>query len=211
MRHVRIAAAIALLSIGLCTTGCIAFRSGDLAPVSIKASSLDPKPSIAVTVTGKWREMQPTPQPLTWSELQRSTEVVLEAYRESGLFSEVRAGFFEADLRATVELHRVSEPNPFFIFAIMTLTVIPAYASGDYDMKTTFLNRDLEEIESIERREGVSQWIGLLLAPLAPFWGTGGVYQETVEDLVRSTLAGAGSVLQAAAETREPSTADGSF
>ena len=179
--------------------GCsVSFRTDPLeAPFTLPPSSA-PKPSIAVAVRGRWSNpfLLPAEQVAPWHLRDKWTEIILEAYRESNRFSSVRRGFFEADLRAEIEVQDSTESNGLNeFFSFITLFVVPLHIEESLGMSTVFRDTQGETLVTIELEERLSRWEGILLGPIIPFHGTGGVLDETLEDLSRSTLAAAGDVL----------------
>jgi hypothetical protein len=207
MKRGRLNLLIMVWALGIGSLGCsVSFRVNQLeVPLALPPSS-DPKPSIAVLVRGKsniWVPAIPAERAVPWYVRDEWTERTLEAYRKSNLFSSVRRGFFEADLRAEVEVRESGEASRLnLFFSIFTLGVIPYHTGGALEMSTIFRDTEGEELATIQRLERLSRWEGLLLFPLAPFNGTTRVTADTLGDLSRSTLTSAGDLL--AGSARQP-------
>jgi hypothetical protein len=191
---------VLLLALGAFNMACASFRTGDLDRDVTLATAQEPKPSIAVVVTGRAtlgnRPTQDVPSQATAAWRQE----VLDAYHQSGLFSSVDSGFRSADLRAEVDVHNTGNPNiGLAILSGLTLTLIPANAVDTFHMTTVFRNAEGDELITVERSAVVSTWIQLFLLPVMPFKSPRSTVEGAFEDLVMHTLAGAGDVVAAPA------------
>jgi len=206
MKRGRLNVLIVVWAVGIESLGCgVSFRAGQLEGTLALPPSSAPKPSIAVLVRGRGSRFVQVPgEPaVPWYIRDRWTERILEDYRKSNLFSSVRRGFFEADLRAEVEVRESGDANIVnVLLGVFTLLVIPIYTAGTLEMRTVFRNTEGEELATIQRQERLSHWEGLLLFPLAPFNGTARVTADALGDLSRSTLASADDFLKGS--SRQP-------
>jgi hypothetical protein len=185
-------------AVAIGSLGCsVAFRADPPEGPFTQPPSSAPKPSIAVVVRGKGSDPFLSPeQDAPWHLRDKWTEIILEAYRESNRFSSVRRGFFEADRRVEIEVRVSGEANGLNeFFSLITLFVVPLHTKVSIEMSTVFQDTHGETLATIEFEERLSRWEGMLLLPIVPFHGTGGVLDETLENLSRSTLAAAGDVL----------------
>lgn len=188
------------LAIALPNIGCASFQTGKLDRDVVLPPAAEPKPSIAVVVSGRARMGSGADQDVPPRMLESWKNETVEAYRDSGLFSRVESGFSDADLRAEVDVYNTGDPNMGLAFLSgLTLTLIPAKASDVLTMTTVFRNADGEELATIQREEVVDTWIQLFLFPVMPFKWPGSVIGDAFEDLVTSTLAGAGEALSGTA------------
>jgi len=181
---------VALLLALLTTSGCIAYRSGPLPKGGgLKAASEPSEMSIAVlvrvtrTVNGEEREM---PDRLREGWI-RAT---LDAYRESGLFSEVRRGSSaDADVQASVRIEDDVVGSPAFSYlSAMTWLLLPSRSRDQITVMTTYRRREGEILAQLRSKETVTTWFQAFLLPATPFALRDRVVERTIEDLSRATL-----------------------
>ena len=104
MVSVRASIRLVLITVLLALSGCASFREGtSQAPVSWPITNVPAKQSISLlmtheTITNGWRISVPQTQ------VQKVEESVVRAYKDSGLFSDVKIG--AADTRQPIGQHR---------------------------------------------------------------------------------------------------------
>lgn len=169
--------------------GCAAFRGGETKPPSSWPLSSGPgKQSISLIVTGEGmvngRKVDTHPAALkAW---QAAAE---RAYKDSGLFSDVQGSAADTDLRA--EIHVIDRGNANQGLAFLsgfTMTLVPAYAKGEYRIKTTLKDKEGKEVGSFETKESFSFWIEFFLVFVMPFNWPNTVASELLYDLNRSAI-----------------------
>jgi hypothetical protein len=184
---------VSIIIIGLAfvssLSGCAAFRGGGTeAPQSWPISKTADRPSISLLVSGEALingEMRDVPQ----QAIAAWEHVAEKAYRESGVFSDVRIGAADTDLRA--EIHMLDRGEASIAMALLsglTLTLIPTKAEDEMVMKTTLKNKAGRQLGVYEKKETVSTWIQFFLIFMMPFYSPGSVVQEVLYDLNRATI-----------------------
>lgn len=170
-------------------SGCAAFRGGGTeAPRSWPTSKTADRQSISLLVSGEALingEMRDVPQ----QAIAAWEHVAEKAYRESGVFSDVRIGAADTDLRA--EIHMLDRGEASMAMALLsglTLTLIPTKAEDEMVMKTTLRNKAGRQLGVYEGKETVSTWIQFFLIFMMPFYSPGSVVQEVIYDLNRATI-----------------------
>ena len=169
--------------------GCAAFRGGGTeAPRSWPTSKRADRPSISLLVSGEALingEMRDVPQ----QTIAAWEQVAEKAYRESGVFSDVKMGAADTDLRAEIYmLDRGEASIPMALLSGITLTLIPTKAEDEMVMKTTLKNKEGRQLGIYEGKETVSTWIQFFLIFMMPFNSPGSVVQEVLYDLNRATI-----------------------
>jgi hypothetical protein len=170
--------------------GCAAFRTGSL-DAGVLPSALDPKQGIAVVVTRRWRTGDEPDYGVITDIFDPVAQEIVAAYRKSGLFSFVKFGVHDAELRAEVVLHRASSYNaPLRMLARLTAFFIPTYIDEVLTMTTVFRGADGEEVAKIQRQQAVISWHWSLFLPIMPFAYPDTVLKKIREELVTATLSG---------------------
>jgi hypothetical protein len=95
---------------------------------------------------------------------------IAKSYKDSGLFSDVRIGAADSDYRAEVHMLTRSHVNKLLEFvSAMTLTLVPCNSHSEFTITTRFKNRELNPLETFERRDRETTWIQLFLIFVMPF------------------------------------------
>jgi len=168
--------------------GCASFRGDQLGDIKGWPPSATQKKSISYVVTGKVSmngnvaDAQP-PMLKAWSKS------LQKAYADATLFSTVKEGFSETDLRAEVEILDKGEGSMVLAFiAGYSLGIIPAYASDEFIVRTTFKDSEGKVLGQVSKQEDISHWIQILLLPVMPFAWPNTVAEKTLYDIHRATL-----------------------
>ena len=169
--------------------GCAAFRSGETQPPATWPISKEPgKQSISLLISGEAvvnERRQDVPQ----QTMQIWQEVAEKAYKESGLFSDVKIGAAETDLRAEIHVLDQGEGSMGMAFVSgLTLTLIPCNTQEDLVVKTTLKNKDGQELGTYEKKENMDFWIQLFLIFIMPFYWPNTVATDMLYDLNRATI-----------------------
>jgi hypothetical protein len=184
----KISFALVLVLGVLSLSGCAAFRWGeDLPPVLWPISKEPGKQSISLLVTGEGSfngASQDAQRAIaTWQE------AAARAYKDSGLFSDVKIGAAETDLRA--EIHFIDRGQGNLALAVisgLTMTVIPAKGQDEFTVKTTLKNKAGQDLGTFEKKDTVSRWFQLFLIFLMPYNWPNTVVTELLYDLNRDTI-----------------------
>ena len=117
------------------------------------------------------------------------SEQVVDAYRDSGLFSEVETGMSDTDLKAEIKIVDHNERNLGLTFLTgLTLYLIPSRGTDEFIVKTTIKNKDGKTLCMYEMSEKIASWVQMFLIFAMPFHYPASVYNETLYDLNRSTI-----------------------
>jgi hypothetical protein len=170
-------------------SGCAAFRSEETQPPASWPMSKGPgKQSISLLVTGEGivnGARRDTPQRM----LEIWQEAAANAYKDSGLFSEVKIGAAETDLRAEIHVLDRGEANLGLAFLSgFTMTLIPSKTEDEMTIKTTLKNKEGQELGTYEKKETISMWIQFFLIFIMPFNWPNTVTTEMLYDLNRATI-----------------------
>lgn len=193
----RLRGVVLLLALGttaavLC--GCATFRGGLVEPVqSWPPAASQTRKSIAITVRMERQvDIGPNhgPAPVSDDELNQFRGRVWAEYEDSGLFSDVKTGLENADLRADVQIDNHQEGSlGLAILSGLTLVMVPLKTNVDELMfTTTFKDSDGRVLATIEKKEKLNTWFQLFLIAVAPFKNVISQYDNATTDLVRSTI-----------------------
>jgi hypothetical protein len=174
----------------LCATlaGCIAYRDGPL-PRGGGLRVQEPGTlTIAVSVKVE-SSVNGMPRELPDYVRERWIEATLRAYRDSGLFAEVRRGVGgDTDLRASVEIEdAVVGSKQFSFLSAYTLFLLPSRSRDQLKVRTTYRDRSGETVGDYRSREVVVTWFQILLLPLTPLAARDPVIERTIRDLSLAT------------------------
>lgn len=180
---------LVLITVLLALSGCASFREGaSQAPVSWPIINVPAKQSISLLMTHEaimngWRISVPQQQ------VQKVEEIVARAYKDSGLFSDVKIGAADTDFRAEVHvLYHVQFSEWLAYAAGVTLSLIPGYEQREFVITTTLKNRELRSLGTFEKVERETTWIQLFLIFIMPFYWPNSVTGELVYDLNRAII-----------------------
>jgi hypothetical protein len=189
MARRKISFALILALSVLSLSGCAAFRSGETQPPALWPMSKEPgKQSISLLVTGEGsvngaRVDASQRMIVAWQEAAR------KAYKDSGLFSDVKTEAAETDLRAEIHVIDRGEGNSALAFLSgFTLTLIPAKGEDEITVKTTLKNKAGQELGTLTKKETLSFWIQFFLIFIMPFNWPNTVGADMLYDLHRATI-----------------------
>jgi hypothetical protein len=173
---------LALTLIPFLLSGCfVKFREGDVpAP---RPSTVTTSQSIGVLVTGellhKGHPFGSTPQLDDWSEW------TLEAYRESGVFSEVTSSIDDSDVRAQVKITYDEEPYSFgqAFIGWLTAWLVPTKNLTRIQVEAEFIDSTGESHGSYEADETLTQWNHLFMIFVFPATNQFTIVKEAMMDL----------------------------
>lgn len=171
-----------LLSFSL---GCVVFRAGQLPSGSFGPPESKASKSISVIVSGKaivnGKDVDVPPSFLAvWQEQ------TAKAYKDSGLFSDVKEGVAETDLRAEVQItDQAKASSVLAFFTALTLFIIPSYGTDELFVKTTIKDRNATKVGTFEKSETLRVWTQFFLIIAMPFNSPRSVVRGTIYDLNR--------------------------
>lgn len=181
---------ILIISVALSSlSGCAAFRSGKpQLPSSWPISKEPAKQSISLLVTGEGivnSKRQDAPQAM----IQAWQTAAEKAYKDSGLFSDVKVGASETDLRAEIHVTDRGEASMGQAFVSgLTLTLFPANGHDEMIIETTLKSKEGQELATFTKKETLSFWIQFFLIFIMPFNWPNTVAAEMLYDLHRATI-----------------------
>jgi hypothetical protein len=121
--------------------------------------------------------------------IQHWQDAAAKAYKDSGLFSDVKTGAAETDLRAEVHVLERGETNQAMaVLSGLTLTLVPAHAESELVVKTTLKNKEGQDLGTFENKETLSFWIQFFLIFIMPFNWPNTVATGMFYDLHRATI-----------------------
>jgi len=166
--------------------GCLAFRQ-NLVDASPTPASPQDAPTLAVLVSVQ-REVNGGSGVLPALYVERWKQAVVAGYQESGLFADVRRGLGNADLQARVTIvDRTSASRGVTYLSGSTFLLVPLRALDDFTMTTTLSKPDAGVIGTFEKRERVTTYYQLFLAPLTLFASRDDVFDDAVRELALAT------------------------
>ena len=157
--------------------GCAAFRWGDTEPPASWPLSKGPgKQSISLLLTGA------SPY------IEGLEESAAKAYKESGLFSDVKTHASETDLRAEVDVIVGRSANSDVLIAQLTLFLFPLIQRNEVVIRTTLKNKEGQELGVVEKKDGYTELDGLLMIFFMPFKWPDSIESNLLYDLNRATI-----------------------
>src|SRR5262245_55231475 len=161
-------------SLLLCGTlvGCLAYRDGPLQRGGGLRVEEPGTKTIAVTVKVE-RTVNGEPREFPDYIRERWIEATLQAYRDSGLFADVRRGIGgDTDLRASVNIEDdVAASKAFTFLSGLSFLILPSRSRDQLNLRTTYRDRSGETVGDFRSRETVTTWFQILLLPVTPFAG----------------------------------------
>lgn len=154
-------------------SGCLMVREGNSPSISqwpLQQSSTETK-TISLDATGRIVS-DGNEHPVNEIYLEKFRHQTIKAYNDSGLFAEAALNKENSDFKAEVTIIEKGSGTGAFISGFIsgfTFTMIPAYASGDLIIKTTFKDEEKNLLQVIEKKESFSFWIQLFLLFAMPF------------------------------------------
>jgi hypothetical protein len=146
------------------------------------------KQSISLLVTGEGSvngAKQDSPQRM----IEAWQEAAARAYKDSGLFSDVKIDAAETDLRAEIHVIDRGEGNAALAFLSgFTMTLIPAKGEDEFTVKTTLKNKAGQELGTFTKKETLILWIQFFLIFIMPFNWPNTVGADMLYDLHRATI-----------------------
>lgn len=170
-------------------SGCAAFRTGEFKPPASWPLATTPgKQSIGLLVIGETIDnVMPPDVPQRTS--QSWQDAAAKAYKDSGLFSDVKTGAAETDLRAEVHVIAREETNMGMAFLSgLTLTMFPSRSESEFVIKTTLKNREGQNLGTFLKSDKSSTWIQFFLIFVMPFNWPDTVETDMLYDLNRATI-----------------------
>lgn len=173
----------------LIVSGCAAFRGGETHPPTTWPLSNGPgKQSISLVITGE-AIVNGQKADVHRAAINAWEQAAEKAYKDSGLFPDIKIGAGETDLRA--EIHVVDRGEASMGLAFLsgfTMTLIPAKGNEEYIIKTVFKNKGGQQLGSFETKEPMTFWIQFFLIFIMPFNWPNTVATEVLYDLNRATI-----------------------
>jgi hypothetical protein len=169
--------------------GCAGFRSGETQPPASWPMSKGPgKQSISLLVTGE-ELVNGMRHDVSQRTIQHWQDAATNAYKESGLFSDVQTDPAETDLRAEINvLRREDFSEAGARVSGSTLTLVPARAECEFAVKTTLKNKEGQDLGTFEKKETFSMWIQFFLIFIMPFNWPWTIDTGILYDLHRATI-----------------------
>jgi hypothetical protein len=170
--------------------GCASFRVGHLEPPAEwpPKSAAAGKKSIELLVSGKLN-INGKEQVMPTDVLHKWQKRIAIAYKDSGLFSEVRFGLVESDYKADIAiLDRGDFIQAKVLLSGLTLTLIPSKAYGEFVAQTTVKDREDKTVGVFEKTGGMSTWFQLFLIPAMPFNNPSSIFDEVAYDIHRAII-----------------------
>ncbi len=192
-----------LAGLTMSLTGCSAlFREGPFQPpASWPITTASGQKSISLIISGEtigkdvhtlkeYRDSFHAEERLPFSEVRyRGWGSIAKAYRDSDIFSDVKIGAFDTDLRAEVHVLRRVQVNVLLCTTwFLTLSAVPCSSPREFYITTTLKNRELQSLGTFERAESVTTWMQFFLIFISPFHIPVKVEGELIYDLTRSSI-----------------------
>lgn len=189
MRRYRIGCMLLICSVWSMVSGCAAFRGGEVQPPSSWPLSKRPgKQSISLVISGEAivnNQKADVPQ----AAMNGWGQAIEKAYKDSGLFSDVKMGAAETDLRAEIHVIDRGEASTGLAFLSgFTMTLIPAKGEEEYIIKTILKNKQGQQLGTFEKKEPMTFRIQLFLIFVMPFNWPNTVATDILYDLNRATV-----------------------
>ena len=171
------------------SSGCASFREGNVPRArSSPQSPRGKQQSISVSVQGAVI--------LDGNIYQANRETTdnwrsqtIKAYRDSGLFSEVKGDADEADLYAEVVIVDKGDPNALLAFITgLTLYIVPSKATDEFTVKAAIRDKDGKILGRFEKSETVILWQQLFMVFAMPSNWPESVAKEALYDLNRAII-----------------------
>jgi hypothetical protein len=175
-------------------SGCAAFRTGEFKPPASWPLATTPgTQSISLLITGE-AFVNGTQHFVPRERIQYWKDAAAKAYKDSGLFSDVKTGAAETDLRAEVHvLDRGETNNGTAFFSALTFGLLPSVHDAECIIKTTLKNKEGQDLGTFEKKGTFSYWIQLFLIFIMPFNWPDTVAADLLYDLHRVTISQAHS------------------
>lgn len=189
MRDYRIGCMLLVSLVWSVVSGCAAFRGGETQPPSTWPLSKGlGKQSISLLISGEAivNGQKADVHQAATTAWEKAAE---KAYKDSGLFSDVKMGAADTDLRAEIHVIDRGEASTGLAFLSgFTMTLIPAKGEEEYVIKTILKNKQGQQLGTFERKEPMTFWIQLFLIFVMPFHWPNTVVTDILYDLNRATV-----------------------
>jgi hypothetical protein len=182
-------ALLVLTCAALALCSCVAYRSGAGARSVPQAAGTARKTiGVLIRASGSYRGQN---RPLPDYIVARWRAAVLDAYRDCGLFAEVREGIArDADLQATVRIENTVLASRGIVFLSgVSFFAIPSRSRDQFELKTTLSDGSGAVLASLTSADTVTTWYQLLLLPGTVFLSRDAVVSDTLYDLTLDTAA----------------------
>ncbi len=201
---------LVFITVVVSLSACAAFREGPFQPpASWPITTASSKQSISLLISGEtiakdvhtlkeYRNSFPAGERLPTSDVRhRGLNSIAKAYRDSGLFSDVKIGTWNTDLRAEIHVLRRHEFSLWRnLTSLFTAFIVPASAQDEVIITTTLKNRELQSMGTFEKAETVIVRTQLFLIFTFPFYMKDNpgfsmkdkVWSELVYDLNRAII-----------------------
>ncbi|MDB5801500.1 MAG: hypothetical protein JWL63_2439 [Rhodocyclales bacterium] len=183
---------IAVAAIAVSLTACAGFRTGDLGKVEgwSTATDVQKKKSISYTLTMQTQKDETvTPQPGAGIAFDNIKKELDAAFADSGLFNSVKSDGSVATTQIAVKTTQSGWGSPILaMISGATFGVIPAFANDTFAVSMTFKDADSKELGTIEKSEGVTMVIHLVMIPLMPFKFPFSEVENSHKDIYRAIL-----------------------
>lgn len=150
----------------LCSS-CAVYRADHLLPLSQwPPEPLQRKKSISIVVAGEG-VLEEKEVDILVESIKDWRKLTVRAYSESDLFSEVKPGLFETDLRAEVKIINEGKVK-LRALSGFTLSLIPFKTTDKFIVRTTIKDRDGNTLGIFEKSEDVNSlvWLANGLIPI---------------------------------------------
>ncbi|HMU54585.1 MAG TPA: hypothetical protein PKA61_06245 [Nitrospira sp.] len=183
---------VTLILLFVTLPGCMMVREGKVKPPAQwpPQQAQSQKKSIGLIVAGAL-----DPKGLTQMPRMETVESVrrqaFKAYSESGLFSSVVTSGDPTDLRADISVieEEGSGPGVWAYLSALTFAMIPGYVSEQLIVSTSFSDRQMRPLDSVEQKEELGFWMQFFLLFTMPFTeSTASLTQSVHYDMHRATI-----------------------
>lgn len=179
-----------VLIVALIGSGCALFRAGELPPVT----DWPPQPSkvgdnsISLVVTGNLK-FNGKDRDVSSAMIENWSERAEKEYRHSNLFSDVKIGLAETDIRANIHITDDGKGSMALAFLTgLTLYLLPSKASDRLTVETTFTNARGDVLGKLTKTETLTLWQQIVLIFVLPFKFPPSETNAAFADLHRATL-----------------------
>lgn len=169
---------------------CASFRGNRLEPISSWPPAAGaPKKTISIITKG-FASVNGGATAVVWPEiLEDWNEIVVKAYTDSGLFSQVVSGEGQTDLQAEIEILDQGKGNVVMaLLTGLTLFIFPSSATDTFTIKTAIKDKNGNVLGSFEKKDSVVLWQQVLLVFVMPFKFPVSVVDQTLTDINRATI-----------------------
>lgn len=173
-------------------TACAGFRTGDLGKVDGWTANVDAQKKKSVSYTLKMQSKRDdvvTDLPATGPAADAMKKELDEAFADSQLFNTIKSDGSPATVRIAVTTTGSGWGSPILgAISGATFGVIPAFANDTLTVRMSFLDANNKELGAVEKSEGVTMVIHLLMLPLTPFKFPFSEIKNSHQDIYRAVL-----------------------